>query len=379
MSAQQPTIIYTLTDEAPLLATSAFLPIIRAFAAPAGIQIQTSDISVAGRILGQFPEYLSEAQRVPDNLGELGKLTLQPDANIIKLPNISASVAQLKAAIKELQDKGYKIPDYPENPTTDEEKDIRARYNKCTGSAVNPVLREGNSDRRAPKAVKEYARKNPHSMAEWSQASRSHVSHMHSGDFYHGEKSMTLDRARDVKMELITKSGKTIVLKPKVALLDREVIDSMFMSKKALLDFYEREIEDAHKTGVMFSLHVKATMMKVSHPIVFGHCVKIFYRDAFEKHGKLFDELGINVNNGMVDLYNKIATLPESKQEEIKRDLHACHEHRPELAMVDSAKGITNFHSPNDVIVDASMPAAIRNGGKMWGADGRLKDVKAVM
>jgi len=379
MSAQQPTIIYTLTDEAPLLATSAFLPIIRAFAAPAGIQIQTSDISVAGRILGQFPEYLSEAQRVPDNLGELGKLTLQPDANIIKLPNISASVAQLKAAIKELQDKGYKIPDYPENPTTDEEKDIRARYNKCTGSAVNPVLREGNSDRRAPKAVKEYARKNPHSMAEWSQASRSHVSHMHSGDFYHGEKSMTLDRARDVKMELITKSGKTIVLKPKVALLDREVIDSMFMSKKALLDFYEREIEDAHKTGVMFSLHVKATMMKVSHPIVFGHCVKIFYRDAFEKHGKLFDELGINVNNGMVDLYNKIATLPQSTQDEIKRDLHACHEHRPELAMVDSAKGITNFHSPNDIIVDASMPAMIRNGGKMWGADGRLKDVKAVM
>jgi len=244
---------------------------------------------------------------------------------------------------------------------------------------VNPVLREGNSDRRAPRAVKEYARKNPHSMAEWSQASRSHVSHMHGGDFYHGEKSMTLDRARNVKMELLTKSGKTIVLKPKVALLDREIIDSMFMSKKALLAFYEKEIEDAHKTGVMFSLHVKATMMKVSHPIVFGHCVKIFYKEAFEKHGKLFDELGINVNNGMVDLYNKIATLPQSTQDEIKRDLHACHEGRPELAMVDSAKGITNFHSPNDVIVDASMPAMIRNGGKMWGADGRLKDVKAVM
>ncbi|MCA0327102.1 MAG: NADP-dependent isocitrate dehydrogenase, partial [Proteobacteria bacterium] len=246
-------------------------------------------------------------------------------------------------------------------------------------SAVNPVLREGNSDRRAPRAVKEFARKNPHSMAEWSQASRSHVSHMHSGDFYHGEKSMTLDKARDVKMELITKSGKTIVLKPKVALKDREVIDSMFMSKKALLDFYTKEIEDAHKTGVMFSLHVKATMMKVSHPIVFGHCVKIFYDEAFAKHAKLFEELGINVNNGMVDLYNKIATLPESKQDEIKRDLHACHEHRPELAMVDSARGITNFHSPNDVIVDASMPAMIRNGGKMWGADGRLKEVKAVM
>jgi isocitrate dehydrogenase len=379
MSSQQPTIIYTLTDEAPLLATSSFLPIIRTFAAPAGIEVATSDISVAGRILGQFPEFLTPEQRVPDNLSELGKLTLKPHANIIKLPNISASVAQLKAAIKELQDKGYKIPDYPENPTTDEQKDIRARYNKCTGSAVNPVLREGNSDRRAPKAVKEYARKNPHSMAEWSQASRSHVSHMHHGDFYHGEKSMTLDRPRNVKMELIAKSGKTIVLKPKVALLDREVIDSMFMSKKALLAFYEREIEDARKTGVMFSLHVKATMMKVSHPIVFGHCVRIFYREAFEKHGALFTELGINVNNGMVDLYNKIATLPQSKQDEIKRDLHACHEHRPELAMVDSAKGITNFHSPNDIIVDASMPAMIRNGGKMWGADGRLKDVKAVM
>ena len=379
MAETKPKIIYTLTDEAPLLATHSFLPIVRAFAEPAGIDVETSDISVAGRILGQFPELLTEAQRVPDNLSELGKLTLKPSANIIKLPNISASVAQLKAAIKELQDKGYKIPDYPESPKTDEEKDIRARYNKCTGSAVNPVLREGNSDRRAPKAVKEYARKNPHSMAEWSQASRSHVSHMHGGDFYHGEKSLTLDKARDVKMELITKSGKAIVLKPKVSLLDREIIDSMFMSKKALLAFYEKEIEDAHKTGVMFSLHVKATMMKVSHPIVFGHCVKIFYKEAFEKHAKLFEELGVNVNNGMVDLYTKIATLPQSKQDEIKRDLHACHEGRPELAMVDSAKGITNFHSPNDIIVDASMPAAIRNGGKMWGADGRLKDVKAVM
>ena len=379
MSTQQPTIIYTLTDEAPRLATASFLPIVRAFAAQAGINVAESDISVAGRVLGQFPEALSEAQRAPDNLAELGRLTLRPEANIIKLPNISASVAQLKAAIKELQDKGYKVPDFPENPATEEEKDIRARYNKCIGSAVNPVLREGNSDRRAPKAVKEYARKNPHSMGEWSQASRSHVSHMHHGDFYHGEKSMTLDKARDVKMELLTKSGKAIVLKPKVSLLDREVIDSMFMSKKALLAFYEKEIEDARKTGVMFSLHVKATMMKVSHPIVFGHCVRIYYKEAFEKHGKLFDELGINVNNGMVDLYNKIATLPQSQQDEIKRDLHACHEHRPELAMVDSAKGITNFHSPNDVIVDASMPAMIRNSGKMWDANGRLKDVKAVM
>jgi isocitrate dehydrogenase len=374
-----PTIIYTLTDEAPLLATHAFLPVISTFTKPAGIRIEQSDISVAARILGNFSEYLTPEQRVPDTLAQLGQKTLEPDANIIKLPNISASVGQLQAAIKELQAKGYKIPDYPENPKNDEEKSIKARYAKCIGSAVNPVLREGNSDRRAPKAVKEYARKNPHSMAEWSQASRSHVSHMHHGDFYHGEKSMTMDKARDVKMELITKSGKTIVLKEKVALQDREIIDSMFMSKKALLEFYETQIEDARKTGVMFSLHVKATMMKVSHPIVFGHCVKIFYKDAFAKHGALFDELGINVNNGMSDLYNKIAKLPQSQQDEIKRDLHACHENRPELAMVDSAKGITNFHSPNDVIVDASMPAMIRNGGKMWGADGRLKDVKAVM
>lgn len=379
MSKQQSTIIYTLTDEAPRLATASLLPIVQAFTAPAGIDVATSDISVATRILGQFPELLTEEQRVPNTLSALGALTLQPTANIIKLPNISASVAQLKAAIKELQDKGYHIPDFPENPQTDEEKDIRARYNKCIGSSVNPVLREGNSDRRAPAAVKNYARKHPHSMAEWSQASRSHVSHMHAGDFYHGEKSMTLDRARDVKMELITKRGEAIVLKPQISLLDREVIDSMFMSKKALLAFYEKEIEDAHKTSVMFSLHVKATMMKISHPIVFGHCIKIFYKDAFEKHGKLFDELGVNVNNGMVDLYSKIAVLPQSQQDEIRQDLHACHEHRPKLAMVDSAKGITNFHSPNDVIVDASMPAMIRNGGKMYGADGRLKDVKAVM
>ena len=379
MTTKASKIIYTLTDEAPLLATRAFLPIVRAFAAPAGIEVAESDISVAARVLGEFSDHLKDEQKLPDNLAELGRLTLLAGTNIIKLPNISASVGQLQACIKELQGKGYAVPDYPDAPKTDEEKTIRARYSKCIGSAVNPVLREGNSDRRAPKAVKEYARKNPHSMAEWSQASRSHVSHMHAGDFYHGEKSITLDRARDVKMELITKSGQTVVLKPKVSLLDREVIDSMFMSKKALLEFYEKEIEDARKTGVMFSLHVKATMMKVSHPIVFGHCVRIFYKEAFEKHEALFKELGVNVNNGMADLYGKIATLPQSKQDEIKRDLHACHEHRPELAMVDSAKGITNFHSPNDIIVDASMPAMIRNGGKMWDANGRLKDVKAVM
>ena len=379
MSTSQPTIIYTLTDEAPLLATRAFLPIIQAFTAPAGIHVETSDISVAARILASFPESLKAEQRVPDTLAELGQLTLKAQANIIKLPNISASVGQLITAIKELQSKGYALPDFPEAPKTEEEKAIRARYAKCIGSAVNPVLREGNSDRRAPRAVKEYARKNPHSMSEWSQASRTHVSHMHSGDFYHGEKSMTLDKARDVKMELVGKSGKVTVLKAKVALQDREVIDSMFMSKKALLAFYEKEIQDAYKTGVMFSLHVKATMMKVSHPIVFGHCVRIFYKDAFAKHAKLLDQLGVNVNNGMANLYEKLETLPQSQREEVIKDLHACHEGRPELAMVDSAKGITKFHSPNDVIVDASMPAMIRNGGKMWGADGRLKDVKAVM
>ncbi|QBY50248.1 NADP-dependent isocitrate dehydrogenase [Cupriavidus oxalaticus] len=379
MSTQQPTIIYTLTDEAPLLATSAFLPIIQTFTKPAGINVTTSDISVAARILGEFPEFLTEAQRVPDNLAELGKLTQQPDTNIIKLPNISASVHQLVSAIRELQGKGYKVPDYPEDPKTDEEKAIQKRYSKCLGSAVNPVLREGNSDRRAPAAVKNYARKHPHSMGEWSMASRTHVAHMKHGDFYHGEKSLTLDKARDVKMELITKSGKTIVLKPKVSLQDGEIIDSMFMSKKALCAFYEEQFEDARATGVMLSLHVKATMMKVSHPIVFGHAVKIFYKEAFAKHGALFDELGVNVNNGLVNLYEKIESLPSSKREEIIRDLHACHEHRPELAMVDSAKGISNLHAPNDVIVDASMPAMIRIGGKMWGADGRPKDTKAVI
>jgi isocitrate dehydrogenase len=376
--AEQPTIIYTLTDEAPLLATYSFLPIVRAFAEPAGIQIKTSDISLAARILAEFPDHLTDEQRVPDNFGELGRLTQLPDTNIIKLPNISASVPQLVAAIKELQGKGFKVPDFPQTPRTDEEKDLRDRYAKCLGSAVNPVLRQGNSDRRAPKAVKEYARRHPHSMGKWSMASRTHVATMRRGDFYHGEKSMTLDRARDVQMVLKTKTGETLVLKPEVSLLEGDIIDSMFMSKKALCDFYEEQMQDAYETGVMFSLHVKATMMKVSHPIVFGHAVKVFYKDAFAKHRELFDELGVNVNNGLVDLYNKIEVLPASQHDEIIRDLHACHEHRPELAMVDSAKGISNFHSPSDVIVDASMPAMIRAGGKMYGADGRQKDTKAV-
>ncbi len=378
MSAEQPSIIYTLTDEAPLLATYAFLPIIRTFTEPAGINVESSDISVASRILAEFSDYLTEEQRVPDNLGELGRLTKEPDTNIIKLPNISASVPQLTAAIKELQDKGYAVPDYPAQPKNDEEKVLKERYGKILGSAVNPVLREGNSDRRAPKAVKEYARKHPHSMGEFSQASRTHVATMKSGDFYHGEKSMTLDRARNVRMELVTKRGETIVLKPETKLDEGDVIESMYMSKKALCEFYEQQIEDAYKTGVMFSLHVKATMMKVSHPIVFGHCVKVFYKEAFAKHQKVLDELGVNVNNGMVDLYNKIESLPVTQREQIIRDFHEVHEHRPELAMVDSAKGITNFHSPSDVIVDASMPAMIRLGGKMYGADGKLKDTKAV-
>ncbi|BBU69940.1 NADP-dependent isocitrate dehydrogenase [Fluviibacter phosphoraccumulans] len=379
MADKKSKIIYTLTDEAPLLATCAFLPIIRTFTSPAGIDIVKSDISVSARVLAEFSEYLKDEQKVPDTLAELGKLTLEPDTNIIKLPNISASVAQLKACVKELQAKGYAIPNYPEDPKTDEEKALIVRYGKCLGSAVNPVLREGNSDRRAPQAVKNFARKHPHSMGKWNQWSQSHVSHMHSGDFYHGEKSMTLDKARNVRMELIAKGGKATVLKEKVALKAGEIIDSMFMSKQALCKFYEQEMEDCRKAGILFSLHVKATMMKVSHPIVFGHCVKIYYKEAFEKHGKLFEELGINVNNGMVDLFDKIKTLPESKRDEIVRDLHACHEHRPELAMVDSAKGITNFHSPNDIIVDASMPAMIRAGGKMWGADGKQYDAKCVM
>ena len=378
MSAEQPIIFYTLTDEAPLLATYAFLPVVRTFAEAAGIDVQSRDISVAARILAEFSDRLSEDQRVPDNLTELGELTQFPETNIIKLPNISASVPQLLAAIKELKGKGYDLPDYPGEPKNDDEREIKERYAKILGSAVNPVLREGNSDRRAPKAVKEYAKKHPHSMGQWSQASRTHVATMKNGDFYHGEKSMTLDKARTVNMVFTAKGGEPTALKSGVKLDEGDVIDSMFMSKKALISFYEEQIEDAYKTGVMFSLHVKATMMKVSHPIVFGHAVKVFYKDAFAKHQKLFDELGVNVNNGLSDLYSKIESLPASQREEIVNDLHACHEHRPELAMVDSAKGISNFHSPSDVIVDASMPAMIRLGGKMYGADGRTKDTKAV-
>ena len=379
MTDRQSKIIYTLTDEAPLLATCSLLPIIRTFTAAAGIQIEKRDISLAARILSGFPDYLSDEQQVYDNLAELGRLTQDPDTNIIKLPNISASVSQLTAAISELQAHGYAVPDFPEDPQTEEQQEIAQRYGKTLGSAVNPVLREGNSDRRAPPAVKRYAKNNPHSMARWSQASRTHVSHMHDGDFYSSEKSMTMDQDCVVRMDLVTESGETIVLKDNIPLQKDEIVDSMFMSKKALCDFYEEQMEDARESGVMLSLHVKATMMKVSHPIVFGHAVKVYYKEAFEKHGELFDRLGINVNNGLSSVYEKIAELPGSLREEIEDDLHACHADRPELAMVDSAKGISNLHATNDVIVDASMPAMIRNGGKMWGADGKPRDTKAVI
>ena len=378
MADKKSKIIYTLTDEAPYLATCSFLPILRTFAAPAGIDVVESDISLAARILGEFSDVLTPEQKMPDNLSELGRLTLLPDTNIIKLPNISATVHQMTEAIRELQAHGYKLPNLPEDPKTDADKATLARYSRCLGSAVNPVLREGNSDRRAPLAVKNFARKHPHSMAEWSMASRTHVAHMKKGDFYHGEKSMTLDKACDVRMELVNAAGKATVLKPKVSLKAGEIIDSMFMSKKALYEFYEEQMEDARKTGLMLSLHVKATMMKVSHPIVFGHAVRVYYKDAFAKHGKLFDKLGVNVNNGLSNLYEKLESLPTTQRDEVIRDLHACHEHRPELAMVDSAKGISNLHAPNDVIVDASMAAMIRLGGKMWGADGKPKDTKAI-
>ena len=378
MADKKSKIIYTLTDEAPYLATCSFLPILRTFAAPAGIDVVESDISLAARILGEFSDVLTPEQKMPDNLSELGRLTLLPDTNIIKLPNISATVHQMTEAIRELQAHGYKLPNLPEDPKTDADKATLARYSRCLGSAVNPVLREGNSDRRAPLAVKNFARKHPHSMAEWSMASRTHVAHMKKGDFYHGEKSMTLDKACDVRMELVNAAGKTTVLKPKVSLKAGEIIDSMFMSKKALYEFYEEQMEDARKTGLMLSLHVKATMMKISHPIVFGHAVRVYYKDAFAKHGKLFDKLGVNVNNGLSNLYEKLESLPATQRDEVIRDLHACHEHRPELAMVDSAKGISNLHAPNDVIVDASMAAMIRLGGKMWGADGKPKDTKAI-
>ncbi|CAA0306361.1 isocitrate dehydrogenase [Alteromonas infernus] len=372
-------IIYTKTDEAPMLATYSLLPIIQKFAAAADIDVELSDISLAARVLANFPEYLSEEQRVPDALAELGEMTQDPNVNIIKLPNISASIPQLRATIKELNDKGFNVPAFPDSPKNAEEEKIRERYGKVLGSAVNPVLREGNSDRRAPTAVKNYARKHPHSMGEWSQASRSHVAHMRGGDFYSGEKSVTVEKDGHVSIEFTGKDGSKKTLKPRVDLLAGEVIDGMFMSKKALCEFFEEQIEDAKNTGILFSLHVKATMMKVSHPIVFGHCVKVFYKDLFNKWGDLFEELGVNPNNGLGSVYDKIASLPESQRSEIQKDINACYADRPPIAMVNSDKGISNLHVPSDVIVDASMPAMIRNSGQMWGPDGKEHDTKAVI
>lgn len=371
-------IVYTKTDEAPLLATYSLLPIIQKFAKEADIELETSDISVAARILSIFPESLSEDQKVADTLAELGELVKQPDANLIKLPNVSASVPQLKAAIKELQDQGYKVPDFPEVPQTPEEEEIKKRYAKVLGSAVNPVLREGNSDRRAPAAVKQYARKFPHRMGKWSQASQTHVAHMRKGDFFATEKSIIVDRDMTSRIEFVAKDGSVKVLK-ELPLLEGEILDSMFMSVRELCDFLEEEMEGAKRANLLFSLHLKATMMKVSHPIVFGHVVEVYFKEVFDKHGETFKKLGVDTKNGLGNVYEKIEQLPFSQRDEIKRDILDAYEHRPTLAMVNSDKGITNLHVPSDVIVDASMPAMIREGGKMWGPDGKLHDTKAVI
>jgi len=374
-----PKIIYTITDEAPALATYSFLPIIEKFTSIAGIDVESSDISLAARILATFPDYLSEDQKVEDALSELGALTQDPEANIIKLPNISASIHQLREAIAELNEHGFKVPEYPDEPRSEEEEEIQARYTKILGSAVNPVLREGNSDRRAPIAVKNYARKNPHSMGYWSQASRTHVAHMRGGDFFSHETSTTVEKACKVRIEFEDANGNITVMKPELPLLDGEVIDAMYMSKKALCDFFDEQLDDAKNTGILFSLHVKATMMKVSHPIVFGYAVRRFYKELFDQHGETLEQIGANPNNGLSHIYQKIEELPISQRLEIESTIRACYLHRPELAMVDSDRGISNLHVPSDVIVDASMPAMIRQGGKMYGADGKLKDTKAVI
>ena len=374
-----PKIYWTKVDEAPGLATYSLLPIVQAFTKAAGVVVETKNISLAGRIIANFPENLTPSQRIADELTELGELTLRPEANIIKLPNVSASSPQLKTAIKELQALGYKIPDYPEDPKTDAEKGIKARYAKVLGSAVNPVLREGNSDRRAAASVKQFARKNPHKMGAWSADSKTHVAHMNGGDFYGSEKSVTVTEAGSFKIEFVGADGKTTVLKDKTPLKAGEVIDACVMSRRALREFYETQMQDAKQKGVMLSLHLKATMMKVSDPIMFGHAVTVFFKDVFEKHAAAIKQLGVNVNNGFGDLLAKIATLPEAKRAEIESDINACYKARPELAMVNSDKGITNLHVPSDVIVDASMPAMIRESGKMWGADGKLHDTKAMI
>lgn len=378
MAKKPSKIVYTLTDEAPALATSSLLPIVRKFTKSSNIEVELCDISLAGRILSSFPEYLNDQQKVEDGLAALGELTADPQANIIKLPNISASVPQLKGAIKELQGQGYHVPDFPDEPRNEKEAEIKDRYSKILGSAVNPVLRQGNSDRRAPAAVKAFARKHPHSMGPWSKASRTHADYMNGGDFFSSEQSVTMEEASKVRIEFICGDGNITVLK-ELALQKGEVLDGMFMSAKALRNFFEKTLQDCKESGVMWSLHVKATMMKVSHPIVFGHAVTVFYKEVWEKWGDKFKELGVNPNNGLNSVYEKIAELPNSVREEIEHDIHEAARHRPEMAMVDSVKGITNLHIPSDVIVDASMPAMIRNSGHMWGPDGKPKDTKAVM
>ena len=372
-------IIFTMVDEAPALATYSLLPIVQAFTRAAGVAVETRDISLAGRILANFPEHLTASQKIADELTELGQLTLKPEANIIKLPNISATPPQLKAAIKELQSQGFNVPDYPEDPQNDAEKAIKARYSKVLGSAVNPVLREGNSDRRAALSVKRFAQKHPHKMGAWSTDSKTHVAHMNTGDFYGSEKSVTVSEAGNVRIEFVSSDGKTTVLKEKTTLLTGEVIDACVMNRRALRAFYEEQMEDAKKQGVLLSLHLKATMMKISDPIMFGHAVTVYFKDVFEKHAAVIKELGVNVNNGLGDLYAKIAKLPEAKRAEIEADIKNTYKTRPELAMVNSDKGITNLHVPSDIIVDASMPAMIRDSGKMWGVDGKLHDTKALI
>ena len=372
-------IIYTKTDEAPALATYSFLPIVEAFTAPTGVVLENRDISLAARILAQFPEYLSEAQRVSDDLAELGELAKTPEANIIKLPNISASIPQLLEAVEELQLKGFPIPNYPANPKTPEEKEVGAKYDKVKGSAVNPVLREGNSDRRAPKAVKNYAKKNPHSMGAWSSESKSHVATMKTGDFFHNEKSMTMPADDSLNIVLTDNKGEKTVLKENLKVLKGEIIDATVMSKKALVSFLEEQVKDANEKKVLFSIHLKATMMKVSDPIIFGYAVKVYFEDLFKKHATTFENLGVDPNNGMGALEDKLSNLPEVKRQEILADIHNILDKNPDLAMVNSDKGITNLHVPSDVIVDASMPAMIRSSGKMWGPDGKLHDAKAVI
>jgi len=376
---QKPTIIYTKTDEAPALATYSFLPIVKAFASSANLNVETRDISLSGRVLSQFSDVLTENQRVNDALSELGKLAKTPEANIIKLPNISASIPQLKATIKELQEKGYALPDYPEDPKNENEKQVKSIYDRVKGSAVNPVLREGNSDRRAPKAVKNYARKNPHKMGAWTSDSKTHVASMSGGDFKSNEKSVTISNDGSLTISLLSESGQKVVLKDAVKVLKGEIIDATYMSVDALKSFLDKEIIDAKEKDLLFSLHMKATMMKVSDPIIFGHAVRSFFKSLFEKHNDVFTELGVDVNNGFGDLISKLNKLPDDIKQEIMDDIHQCYKDNPALAMVDSDNGITNLHVPSDVIIDASMPAMIRTSGKMWNSEGNTQDTKAVI